>query len=128
MEFKPGDILYRKYSDKNDLYCVIVITEGPFNIGQNVKFVRSLPYYYSPEFHSGVPKLLGESSSSVETWYIKVDLNNYDIKDKFLKKIKDFLENNLGKLVVSDTILDNLLYIEILAELKKYEPKEKDDK
>jgi hypothetical protein len=118
MTFNPGDILYRKYSYKNDLYCVIVVKDGPFNIGQNVKFVKMLSYVASTKPNSFVHS---EISTSVEEWYVKVDLNTYDIKDKFIKKIKEFLKNNLGKMIHHDTILDNLLYIEILVALKKYE-------
>ena len=121
MNIKPGDILHRKYSDKNDLYCVIAITDGPFNIGPNIKLVRMIPYS-STANSSGL--IHSETSNAVEEWYIKVDLNNYDIKDKFLTKIKGFLKTNLGKTIHYDLILDNLLYIEVLAELKKYETKE----
>ena len=117
MYFKPGDILYRKYSDKNDLYCVIAVTEGPFNIGQNVKFVRMFPNYMAAES----TLLTHETTDAIDNWFIRVDLNNYDIKDKFLGKIKDFLNEYLGKQISYNFILDNLLYIEILAELKKYE-------
>src|SRR5713226_1756480 len=109
MEFKPGDILYRKYSDQNDLYCVIVITPGPFNIGPNVKFVKLLSYYSTIRNSKSFADT--EMDTSVEEWYIKIDLNNYDIKDKFLKKIKEFLDNNLGKMIYHETILDNLTYI-----------------
>ena len=116
--FKPGDILYRKYSDKNDLYCVVAITHGPFNIGKNVKMVRMLANYSSSAQN---PTMNTETVESVENWYLKVDLNNYDIKDKFLNKIKEYLKLNLGKFIQHETILDNLLYIEILAELKKYD-------
>lgn len=126
MEFKLGDILYRKYSDKHDLCCVVAITEGPFNIGPNVKLVRTLSYYAAS---GSRPTIVSETSDSIEEWYVKVDLNNYDIKDKFLNKIKEFLNNNLGKMIHYDLILDNLLYIEILAELRQYETEEnkKDD-
>jgi hypothetical protein len=120
MEFKPGDILYRKYSDNNDLYCVIAITEGPFNMGLNVRFVRMLPNFRGEES----TLLTHETLESINNWFIKVDLNNYDIKDKFLQKIKDFLNEYLGKQISHNFILDNLTYIEILAELRKYQ---KDD-
>src|SRR5579864_1200186 len=118
MEFKPGDILYRKYSDKNDLYCVLAITKGPFNIGPNVKLIRMVGYYSITRTPTVIDS---EVSTSIKEWYIKADLNNYDIKDKFLKKIKEYLIDNLGKTIHYDLILDNLLYIEILVALKKYE-------
>lgn len=124
MEFKPGDILYRKYSDKNDLYLVLAITDGPFNVGPNVKFVRLLSYYSSAASN---PTLATESNDSVANWYTKVDLNKYDIKEKFLTKIQAYLELNLGKNICHDMILDNLLYIEILNELRQYETSENKD-
>lgn len=118
MEFKPGDILYRKYSDKNDLYLILAIIDGPFNVGPNVKFVRMLSYYSSSAQN---PILTTESSDSIANWYVKIDLNKYDIKEKFLTKIQAYLELNLGKMIAHETILDNLLYIEILAILRQYE-------
>jgi hypothetical protein len=119
MNFKPGDILYRKYSDRNDLYCVICITDGPFNIGLNSKFVRMLPLSNNTIFN-----LYSETTDSASNWFIQVDLNNYDVKEKFIKQIRKYLNDNLGKIIVYDKILDNLLYIEILDALKKYQ---KDD-
>ena len=124
MECKPGDILYRKYSDKNDLYLVLVITDGPFNVGPNVKFVRMLSYYSSSAQN---PTLTTESSDSVANWYMKIDLNKYDIKEKFLTKIQAYLELNLGKMIAHEKVLDNLLYIEILNELRQYETSENKD-
>ena len=102
------------------MYCVIAITEGPFNMGLNVRFVRMLPNFRGEES----TLLTHETLESINNWFIKVDLNNYDIKDKFLQKIKDFLNEYLGKQISHNFILDNLTYIEILAELRKYQ---KDD-
>jgi hypothetical protein len=118
MTYKPGDILYRKYSDNNDLYCVVGVEDGPFNIGPNVKLVRMLGHYSTTHIPVTVQS---EVSISVDEWYVKVDLNNYDIKDKFLSKIKEFLKTNLGKAIDYDLILDNLTYIEIMDALRKYQ-------
>lgn len=127
MEFKPGDILYRKYSEQNDLYCVIAVTNGPFNIGPNLKLIRMLSYYATARSPITIQS---EINDAVAEWYVKVDLNNYTIKDKFITKIKEFLNNNLGKMIHYNWILDNLLYIELLDALKQYEKSElkNDDK
>jgi len=114
MNFKPGDILYRRYSDNNDLYCIISVFKSKFSPEHNR--IALFPYY------SGRGEnYLTESEESASNWFIPVDLNNYPIKDKFLKKIKEYLNDNLGKPIAYHILLDNLIYIEILAELKKYQ-------
>lgn len=118
MKVKPGDILYRKYSDKNDLYCVIKIKSHPILPRIDEAFVTLLPYYTAPAHRLSI-----QAESSLEEWFIQADLNNYEIKDKFLKKIKGHLDKYLG-LVDDSAFIDNLTYIEILAELRQYEDKE----
>ena len=122
MEFNPGDILYRKYSDKEDLYLVLLEYNSILGIGEEKKRFTLLPYRGSPKDF-----VTTQSYNSLHEWFIKVDLNNYEIKDKFLIKIKKYLEEHLGERLILDKYLDNLLYIEILAELKQYENKERKD-
>ena len=118
MEFKPGDIVHRKFSDKNDLYCVLSVYRSSIPGTSDVIFSDLIPYYKIKN-----QWLCKELMNSIVMWYEKVDLNDYEIKEKFLVKIKNYLKDNLGKEINHNTILDNLIYIEVLAALKKYETK-----
>src|SRR5277367_1848426 len=108
MDFKPGDILYRKYSDQNDLYIIISIKAPAF--GPTFDMATMLPYYRN---NANRDNFYRETVDSLTEWFIKVDLNNYKIKDKFLNQIEKYLEEHLQKNITYDEVLDNLTYVEI---------------